>query len=195
MDTPLRIMIVEDNTLESMGLSACVRELGHQVVATAATPAEAIAYAKGHPLDCIFMDVNLGDGDGIHTMAEIQKLQDVPFIFITGYSDEKTVARASQLYPYGYLVKPVDIHDIRSALMVAQRSFEEKQQLKQDAANSRRQLAERKLIEKAKGILMDKFDYSESEAMTFLQKKSRKTNRKLVDVAKDIIDMSGAIHF
>ena len=195
MEKKLRIMIVEDNALESLGISSCVKELGHDVVKTASSAATAIDFAVNNDLDCILMDINLSGDDGISIMNEIQKDKDIPFVFITGYSDTQTVERAAKLCPYGYLVKPVDINDIRTALAVAFKLFEEKKQLKQEISDTKRQLSERKLIERAKGILMDSFDHTESSAMAFMQQKSRKTNRKLVDIAKDIIRMKESIDF
>ena len=192
MEKPLRIMIVEDNALEGLGLSVCVKELGHDVRKIASCAEDAIAFAKENALDCILLDINLNGEDGVETMAEIQKFQDIPFGFITGYSDAQTVDRAARLGPYGYLVKPVDINDIRSTLIVARQIFENKQKLEQEVDESRRQLSERKIIERAKVILMDTFDYSESAAMTVLQKKSQKSNRKIVDVAKEVIKMKNS---
>lgn len=195
MGKPMKMMIVEDNSLEALGLSACVRELGHEVLKIAHDGQDAIDFARDNALDCILLDIDLGDRDGIETMSVILERQRVPFIFITGYSDAQTVERAARLCPYGYLVKPVDINDLRSALPVAMRMFDERNKLSQELEDSRRQLSDRKIIERAKGILMDSLDFSESAAMEFLQKKSQKTNRKVIDIAKSVIKMKETTGF
>ena len=187
MNKSLKIMIIEDNALEAMGLNICLQELEHEVIKMAYSGAEAIDFIKENAPDFILSDINLGQDDGVDVMRRILEIRDVPFVFITGYSDERTVERAAQLRPYGYLVKPVDFNDVRSALPVALEAYHERMHLKQELEDSRRKLSERKLIERAKGILMDSFDLSEADAMAFLQKKSRKTNRKLVDIAQSII--------
>ena len=97
------------------------------------------------------------------------------------------IKRAGKVGVYGYLQKPIDRYDLVSTISIAMDRFSEFNRLKNETDVAKKALEERKLVEHAKGILMDKFEMKEKDAMRFLQKKSRDRNKKIVEIAKEII--------
>jgi response regulator NasT len=112
----------------------------------------------------------------------------IPSIIVTGYCEDDLVKRATNAGVFAYLVKPVDADDLKSAIEVAMARFEEFKQLKEELHGLEQALEARKYIERAKGILMDRQNLREAEAMRRLQEMSMKSNKRMVEVAKEIID-------
>lgn len=187
MTDRLGILIVEDEPLVAMGISCCLEELHHEVLGTATTGLEALQMAESCEPDLILMDINIPELDGIIVMERLREKKNIPCIFLTGYSDSALIERAAGVNAYGYLIKPVDVHDLEAAIGIAMRRFREMD-------DSRRALADRKLVERAKGLLMDVLGMKEKQAMQFLQKRSRELNRKLPDLAKEIIEKGIRLH-
>lgn len=185
----LSILIVEDEFLIASGISFCLEELGHQVLAIASSGQAAIDIVENQKPDLILMDVNLPEIDGITTMSIINQTNKIPCIYITGYSDSDLISRAQSSYTFGYLIKPVDKNDLRASIDTAISRFDDFSTLNDELTKMKRTLDERKTIERAKGIIMDLFNMKEPQALQYLQKKSRETNTKLYNVAKRIIDV------
>jgi Response regulator with putative antiterminator output domain len=116
----------------------------------------------------------------------------IPSLIVSGYDDEELIQRASEIGVLGYLIKPIDESDLKAAIEIAISKFEEINKLKKELEETKDALESRKIIEKAKGIVMERLQLKEDDAMKFLQKKSRNSNKKLVDVAKDIIEADKA---
>lgn len=185
----LRIFIAEDEPIVLMGFRAMVSECGHTVVGTAADGQAAIDGVLETKPDVVIMDINMPVVDGITAVEKINETLPVPAIVVTGYRSENYVERASSAEVYGYLQKPVDEYELRSALKIAARQFRKKQQAEEERQEAVRKLEERKVIERAKGVLMDKLGLSEQQAMKALQKKSADSNKKLYDAAREILEV------
>ena len=183
----LKILIVEDEALVAAGISACLSELNHQTIGIASSGSEALTFIEQNMPDLILMDINLPEIDGITALSIINKQYKIPCIFITGYADEETIARAQSAYTFGYLVKPVDADDLRAAINTSVARYNEYVRVNQNLQQTQKALEDRKIIERAKGILMDYLGMREGQAMQHLQKKSRTTNMKIADVARKII--------
>ena len=191
MDKMLSILLVEDEALVMMGLRVFIKQLGHTVIAEAYDGESAIELALSMLPDLIIMDVKMPKLDGIQALEQINsKGEFFPCIFVTAHSDKRLIQRATQAGAFSYLIKPVSIDSLRAAIEVAAVRYEEFKLLQHELDDAKTNLQNRKFIERAKGILMDKNDCRESEAMQTLQKISSDTNKKLVDVAKDIIKNS-----
>jgi len=117
---------------------------------------------------------------------------DVPSLIVSGYDDEELIQRAIEIGVLGYLIKPIDESDLKAAIEIAISRFEEIKNLKIELEETKDALESRKIIEKAKGIVMERSQLKEDDAMKFLQKKSRNSNKKLVDVADEIIEADKA---
>ncbi len=106
--------------------------------------------------------------------------------------DEELISKAKEIGVLGYLIKPVDESDLKASIEIAVSRFEDIKKLKEELDETKEALESRKTIERAKGIVMERLQLSESEAMKFLQKKSRNSNKKIVDVANEIIEADKA---
>ena len=132
-------------------------------------------------------DIKMQDMDGIDAAKEICRSEAVPIILVSSYHDKELIDRASADYILGYLIKPVRKADLETAIAIAMRRFEEYQVLRMEADHYRQTLANRKIIERAKGILMKKAGISETDAFQRLQALAQEKNRKLVDIAQSIL--------
>lgn len=188
MSGSLRVLIAEDEYLCLMGIRSSLRSLGHQVIAEAANGRHAVDQALEKKPDLIIMDINMDDMDGIEAIRRVNEQMLIPSIIVTGYCEDDLVKRATDAGVFAYLVKPVDADDLKSAIEVAMARFEELKQLKEELLGLEQALEARKYIERAKGILMDRQNLKEAEAMRRLQEMSMKSNKRMVEVAKEIID-------
>ncbi|MFW5988127.1 MAG: ANTAR domain-containing response regulator [bacterium] len=184
----LDILLAEDEYLSLLGIKVDLEELGHNVIAEATDGEEAVELAVSKEPDLIVMDINMPSLDGIEAIARINEKLIIPSIIVTGYDDENLIQRASEQGVFNYLVKPIDIKDLKAAIELTLARFEEFNQIRSELKDAKKALESRKYIERAKGILMDKKSLKEAEAMRRLQQMSRNNNLKLVKLAKKIIE-------
>jgi response regulator NasT len=183
----LRILIADDESIRLMSLRAQLGALGHQVVAEALTGEEAVLLAERHRPDMAILDIRMPVTDGIEAAERITRARPIPIILLTAYSETELVERAAQANISAYLMKPVAEEDLLPAITLALARFREFQALRQEVDDLREALEARKIIEKAKGILMRRLDLTEDEAFRRLQKQSQDGNRKLAEVAQAIV--------
>jgi AmiR/NasT family two-component response regulator len=183
-----KILIVEDETLVGMGLQDQLARMGHEVVAQAASAAEALELFRRHQPDVVLIDIRLNGGDGIDLAKECLNVRRVPMIVISAYSDPELIRRAGEAGVFGYLVKPVEQGQLAAQLEVAVRRFRESEQLRLEKEQLASNLETRKLVERAKGIFMRRLHLDEPEAHKRLQQESQKRRISLADLAKKIIE-------
>lgn len=188
----LNVVIAEDEILILMGLKSNLESLGCIVIGEATNGKELIDIVLERKPDLIIADINLPILDGLEALEIINKNMDVPSLIVSGYDDEELIQRAIEIGVLGYLIKPVDESDLKASIEIAVSSFEDIKKLKEELDETKEALESRKTIERAKGIVMERLQLSESEAMKFLQKKSRNSNKKIVDVANEIIEADKA---
>ncbi len=184
---PLRILIADDESIRLLSLRAQLTALGHQVVAEATTGAEAVALARQTQPDLAILDIKMPVMDGIEAAEQITQMRPIPIILLTAYSESQLVERAARANVSAYLMKPVAEEDLLPAITLALARFREFQALRQEVADLREALEARKVIERAKGILMRRLNLTEEEAFRRLQRQSQDTNRKLAEVAQAIV--------
>ena len=120
LSTPARLLIVEDERIVALDLKLTLESLGFEVVASAATEADAVRLAMSYRPDLVLMDINLEvGGDGIQAAMELMRFADVPVVFLTAYADNDILRRASAVAPYGYLVKPVQQRELNATVQMA----------------------------------------------------------------------------
>lgn len=187
-----KVVIAEDEILILMGLKSNLENLECEVVGEATNGKELIDIVLERKPDLIIADINLPILDGLEALEIINQKMDVPSLIVSGYDDEELIQRAIEIGVLGYLIKPIDESDLKAAIEIAISRFEEIKSLKKELENTKEALESRKIIEKAKGIVMERMQLKEDEAMKFLQKKSRNSNKKLVDVANEIIEADKA---
>jgi two-component system, response regulator PdtaR len=187
MSACLRVLIADDESIRLLSLSSQLATLGHQVVAEATRGDEAVQLAAETKPDLAIMDIKMPVMDGIEAAERITQVRPIPIILLTAYSETQLIERAARANISAYLMKPVAEEDLHPAITLALTRFQEFESLRREVADLREALEARKVVEKAKGILMRRLDLSEEEAFKRLQKQSQDTNRKLSEVAEAIV--------
>lgn len=193
MSKSLRILLAEDEYLCLMGLVANLKKLGHEIIGEACDGEEVVKMALEKKPDLIITDINMPFLDGITALKRINEVMFIPSIIVSGYHDKELIERATKQGIFNYLIKPVDAWDLKVAIEVAMSKFEEFKKIKSKLDETEKTLEHRKHIEKSKGILMDRFSLSEAEAMKKLQKMSKDKNKKMIDIAKEIIEANNLL--
>jgi AmiR/NasT family two-component response regulator len=125
-----RILVVEDEGLVAEDIQQQLTKLGFEVVGTAAAEQEAVDKAKATAPHMVLMDIHLADkGDGTRAAQQIKEALDIPVVYLTAYSDEKTLRRATLTEPFGYLVKPFQPRELRTTIVVALERHRQKRAL------------------------------------------------------------------
>jgi response regulator NasT len=184
---PLRVLIADDESIRLLSLRSQLNALGHKVVAEASNGQEAVVLAKTVRPDLVIMDIKMPVMDGIEAAERITQDGPIPIILLTAYSEAQLVERAAQANVAAYLMKPVAAEDLLPAITLALTRFRQFQALRHEVDDLREALETRKIVERAKGILMRRLDLSEDEAFRRLQKQSQDTNRRLSEVAQAIV--------
>ncbi len=187
MAESLRILIADDEALHNLALTSQLETLGHQVVATATNGREAVDLARDVKPDLAFLDIRMPNMTGPEAAHQIASERAIPIIILSAYSDGRTVDEATRSPVFHYLVKPVDPDDLGPAIAVARARFDDWIEARRQRDQLEAKLEERKIIERAKGLLMDTRGLSEREAYRFLQKTSQDKNTPMVDLAKKIL--------
>lgn len=183
----LRVLIADDESIRLLSLSSQLTALGHRVVAEATRGDEAVRLAAEKKPDLAIMDIKMPVMDGIEAAERITQQRPIPIILLTAYSEAQLVERAARANISAYLMKPVAEEDLLPAITLALTRFKQFESLRREVADLREALEARKVVEKAKGILMRRLDLSEEEAFKRLQKRSQDTNRRLSEVAEAIV--------
>ena len=183
----LKVLIAEDESIIAAGLESQLKKIGHSVVGQAEDGKAVLPLVKRLKPDVVLMDINMPTLNGLQAARQISAQAPVAIVILTGYSEVKLINEASEIGVENYLIKPVDENDLKPALELAYQNFQRKQSLMKEVETSKFALEERKLIEHAKGILMDHKGIKESEALALLQKKSRENRIKMSEVARKII--------
>ncbi|HLJ62338.1 MAG TPA: response regulator [bacterium] len=182
-----RILIADDEAIRLIALRTQLTTLGMEVVGEATTGREAVALARETAPDLVVLDIKMPEMDGIEAARQISSAQSVPIILLTAYSDQALIERAAAAGVFAYLVKPVAEEDLLPAILTARTRFAEFQELRKEVATLSEALEARKVIERAKGILMDRLRISEAEAFRRMQIQSQRENKRLVEIARAII--------
>jgi response regulator NasT len=186
MKRPLRIAVADDEPVMQEYFRTILPLVGHEVVAVAQTGGDLVQQCRTLKPDLVITDIKMPDMDGIEAAEQIYRESPVPVILISAFHDAELIERASADYILAYLVKPIKQADLEPAIAVAMRRFEQFQALHREAADLRHALEDRKLIERAKGILMKK-GWDEEAAFQRMQKLAMDNNQKLVEIARVII--------
>ena len=183
----LRILVAEDETIIRLDLRGVLERAGYEVVAEARDGEEAVALAREHAPDLALLDVKMPRLDGIEAARRILEERPIPIVMLTAFGQRELVERAAEAGVYGYLVKPFREQDIVPAIELARARHEELAVVRSDADSLAQALADRKVIERAKGLLMEREKLGEAEAFARLRKASQVTGRPLRVIADAVI--------
>jgi response regulator NasT len=183
----VKILIAEDETIIRLDLKQLLERAGYDVVAEAKDGEEAVALARSEEPELAILDVKMPKLDGIEAARRILEERPVPIVMLTAYGQQELVARAVEAGVFGYLVKPFREQDLLPAIAAARARHEELQALRAEAESLADALAARKVIEQAKGLLMEKEQLSEQEAFARLRKASQASGRPLKAIAEAVV--------
>jgi two-component system, response regulator PdtaR len=194
MNQAIRIVVADDEPDMRDYFRKILPRLGHTVIAAAETGNDLIAKCREHQPDLVITDIKMPDLDGIDAALKIYEERPVPVILVSAYSDTKLIERAEAAHIMAYLVKPIKQTDLEPAIGLAMRRFEQFEQLDREAADLRQALEDRKIIERAKGILMKQLSLSEAEAFRRLQRGAMNRQTTMVELARWVLATSQAGH-
>jgi two-component system, response regulator PdtaR len=187
----MRILIAEDETIIRLDLRALLEKAGLEVCAEARDGVEAVELARSEAPDLAIMDVKMPRLDGIEAARRILDERPIPIVMLTAYGQDELVSRAVEAGVFGYLVKPFRESDLLPAIATARARHEELVALRDEAESLAEALAARKVIERAKGLLMAKEGLAESEAFDRLRRASQVSGRPLRVIAEAVVATLG----
>jgi AmiR/NasT family two-component response regulator len=183
----VRVLIAEDDPVIALGLETKLASLGHEVVARVADGRRAVEEAARTEPDAVVMDVVMPGVDGLEAACAITRDRPVPIVAITAHDQPEYLARAIRCGVAAYLVKPVDGRQVDRALRLAVSRHREFEAMRNEVGRLQEALETRRLVERAKGILMDRSGLSEGDAFLLIQRRARDNNRTMADVARQLI--------
>lgn len=185
----MRVLVAEDDPIIALGLARRLGALGHEVVGPVASVADAAALAREQGADLYLFDVDLADGDGIELARDLSvDGPRRPVVVLTGLDAPEVLDRSIAAGVLAHLTKPVDDRQLDAALRLAAARSAELEALREEVDSTRQALADRKVVEQAKGILINALGLSEPEAFARIRSTARDRNLRLVDVARAIVD-------
>jgi response regulator NasT len=190
----VRVLIAEDDPVIGLGLCERLRSLGHEPLGPAGDGAEAIELARAEAPDLYLFDIEMPNVDGLEAAATLARdgLRR-PVVVVTGGDDPTLIERSIATGVSAYLTKPVDSRELEAALALAAARHAEFEALEADVDRAQQALEDRKLVERAKGLLMSALGLSEPDAFRRLQRTARERNLKLVQVAAQIVEQQSLL--
>lgn len=187
MTQSLRIAVADDEPDMRDYFQKALSRLGHKVVAVAQDGKELLEKCRAAAPDLVITDIKMPDMDGIDAASALYREKPVPVILVSAFHDHVLIERAEGDHVLGYLVKPIKQADLAPAIALAMRRFEQFRALEREANDLRQALEDRKVIERAKGVLMKRAQLDEQDAFRRLQKLASEKSRKLVEIAQMIL--------
>jgi response regulator NasT len=187
---PTRIVVAEDEAIIRMDLRELLQEEGYDVVAECGRGDEAVDLVREHRPDVALLDIKMPGMDGISAAREISADRLSAVVLVTAFSQRELIEEAGDAGVHGYVVKPFERHDLVPAIEVAIARFRSEQALVDQAVSAQDRLEQRKVIDRAKGVLMDKHGLAEQDAFDFVQKTAMRTRRTMREVSQDVLDGS-----
>ena len=190
----MNVLIAEDDPVIALGLVERVRSLGHEAVGPAADGAEAVELARSNTPDLYLFDIEMPNLDGLEAAQQLaaEGLRR-PVVVITGVEDRSLVERSIASGVGAYLTKPIDTRELQAALALSAARHQEFEQLEAEVDRAQQALDDRKLVERAKGLLMSALDLSEQDAFRRLQITARERNLRLAEVAARIVEQQSLL--
>ncbi|HMM19995.1 MAG TPA: response regulator [Selenomonadales bacterium] len=184
----LRIVIADNESIIRMDLKELLQEAGHTVIGEAADGVKAVELARKLKPDLVIMDIKMPEMDGITAAKIISQEKIAPVLLLTAFSQKEIVEKAKDSGVLAYLVKPVKEANLFPAIEIALSRFQEFTELERELEEVKNSLETRKILDRAKGILMDAYSLSESEAYRRIQQYSMSKRKSIRAVAEAIID-------
>jgi two-component system, response regulator PdtaR len=182
-----RVVIAEDEAIIRLDLSETLQEEGYEVVAETGRGDEAVRLVREHKPDIAILDIKMPGLDGLSAAREIAGERLAAVLILTAFSQRDLIERARDAGALGYLVKPFQKAELLPAIEVALGRFKEMKALHDQATSLEEQLESRKVVDRAKGRLMDDHGLTEGAAFSFIQKTAMRERRTMRDVADQVL--------
>ncbi len=186
--TGLRVLVVEDEALIRMDLVEMLGEEGYAVAGEAADGEQAVALARELAPDLVIMDVKMPKVDGITAASQIVEERIAPVVMLTAFSQRDLIERARDAGAMAYLVKPFARHELVPAIELAVSRFAEKRALEDEVLTLTERLETRKVVDRAKGLLMSRQGMSEPDAFRWIQRTAMDRRTTMKAVAEAVVD-------
>jgi response regulator NasT len=184
---PTRIIVAEDDSVIRMDLKEELQRQGYLVVGDAGDGQSAVNLARELRPDLMVMDIRMPEMDGISAAEILTREKLAPVVLLTAYSDQELIDRASNAGVVHYVTKPWRASDLRPAIEIALSRFHEFRAMETKVRDLEEHLATRKVVEKAKGVLMEKHGITEQEAFRRIQKASMNNRKSMKEIAEAIL--------
>jgi two-component system, response regulator PdtaR len=184
----VRVVIAEDEAIIRLDLREILQEQGYEVVGETGRGDEAVTLVREHTPDLAILDIRMPGMDGLAAAREITADGKAAVLILTAFSQRNLIEEARDAGALAYLIKPFTQTELVPAIEVALGRFKEMQAIKEANASLEEQLATRRVVDRAKGILMDEGGMKEADSFDFIQKTAMRERRKMKDVAQDVID-------
>lgn len=178
--TARRIVIADDEAVIRMGVRCILEDAGHTVVGEASSGTDALRLIPELAPDLVLLDIRMPSMDGVEVARRLKTEFPVPVIFLTAFSDRSLLRDAADAGGYAYIVKPIDEGEVLAAIEVVSARWNE-------LSAAKEALETRKLVERAKGILMQRLNLSEDDAYHLLHRRSRNLRKKMREVAHEVL--------
>lgn len=185
---PSKILIADDEHLVASGLASNLKELGYFVIGPAADGDEVIELAKAMQPDIALLDIQMPNKNGLEAAEILFQKMAIPVIIFSAYSDPEYVDTGTRVGVFGYMLKPVTQDQLRVNISVAWSRYLDAAEKNSEITVLKQRLEDRKLIEQAKWLIVERKSISEPEAMKMLQRQARNNRRTLVDVSKSLLE-------
>ena len=186
------VVVAEDEALIRLDIVEILKDQGFNVVAETDNGKTAVELAQKHRPDLVLMDVKMPIMDGITAAEEIAKEQIAPVVLLTAFSQKELVDRAVDAGAMAYVVKPFTPNDLIPAIEVAMSRYEQIRALEKEVGTIRDQFETRKLVDRAKSLLITKMNLTEPEAFRWIQKTSMDRRLSMREVSDTIIKQLSA---
>jgi two-component system, response regulator PdtaR len=187
----VRILVAEDETIIRLDLEKTLAAAGFEVCAAAKDGEEAVELARSEQPDLAILDVKMPRLDGIEAARRILAERPIPIVMLTAYGQAALVSRAVEAGVFGYLVKPFREGDLLPAMEAARARHAELEALREEAESLAEALATRKVVERAKGLLMERDGLTEQDAFARLRRASQVSGRPMGVVAEAVVATFG----
>jgi two-component system, response regulator PdtaR len=184
----VRVVIAEDEAIIRLDLREILEEQGYEVVGETGRGDEAVTLVREQSPDLAILDIRMPGIDGLAAAREITSEGRCAVLILTAFSQRNLIEEARDAGALAYLIKPFTQAELVPAIEVALGRFKEIQAIKETNSTLEEQLATRRVVDRAKGILMDEYGMKEAQAFDFIQKTAMRDRRKMRDVAQDVID-------
>ncbi len=174
-----RIVIADDEVLSSMDLREMLEEAGHEVVGVGVDGVEALELVEKWKPDVAVLDVKMPRLDGLQAAKIIAHNQWAPVVLLTAFGDENIIKKAGESMVFGYVMKPVEEKNLFPALTIAVSQFKKRVEMVERVRQMEADIAEKKIMSRAKGLLMDCYGITENEAHRRIQVISMKRSMTL----------------